>query len=290
MLLPPWLSFLQNSRSSFIPSSVIIMHMSYSEACQWLNLDPNPNNILDESILKIAFRKAAMKEHPDKSTCPNATERFQAVTHAHEYLVKCVMARRGGANHEDYSFQEENDDDDLYDEEEAYYKDLYARIFVFFGPGGTSMRFSFGGGGSSSPNEDDQYEEYMERLHQKNRERKAERQRKIREREETLRRQRQHAMEEGRDFFEAWGVKQLQQEATKRGIRNIQGLQQQSLAELLIEDETKKRLRRELKERAPLVEEWCQVVGLETQQCWNGRKVNVTDFYDGTSYILICTF
>jgi hypothetical protein len=95
-------------------------------------------------------------------------------------------------------------------------------------------------------------------------------------------------MEEGRDFFEAWGVKQLQQEATKRrGIPNIQGLPQQSLAELLIEDETKKRLRRELKERAPLVEKWCHVVGLETQQCWNGRKVKVTDFYDGTSYIVI---
>jgi hypothetical protein len=74
---------------------------------------------------------------------------------------------------------------------------LYEMIFVFFGPGGASMRFSFGGGGSS-PHDDQYYEEYMKRLHQKNREQEAERQRKIWERQETLRCQRQHAIYGGR--------------------------------------------------------------------------------------------
>ena len=36
--------------------------MNYNEACQWLDLDPSV--ILEESSVKTAFRRAAIREHP----------------------------------------------------------------------------------------------------------------------------------------------------------------------------------------------------------------------------------
>jgi hypothetical protein len=277
------------------------MLMNYQQACDWLDVDASTT--LDESILKTAFRKSAMREHPDKSDHTEATHRFQCVQHAHEYLLKCVARNATGptANYDmynnddeddDYDNEEDEDDYEYYEDGENPFEDLFRAFHMHFGihvhfggPGG-----GMGGmGGGPPPSRDDyyarqreeerRYDEYMERLYRRTREREEEKMRKEQERQQELFRKRQQAQADGRDFFEAWNIKALQQEATKRGLK-CKGMQQQSIVELLIEDETKKRLRRQLKEQAILVEEWCQVVNLESQPEWNGKKVRAIDFFE----------
>ena len=285
------------------------MLMTYQQACDWLEIDSSLT--LDNSILKLAFRKAAMKEHPDKSDHDEATHRFQCVQHAHQHLLMCVARHTTGptANHHDNNNDEDDDEDDDYDDEEdndedgeyfSSFEDLFRAYFRQYGirihfEGRSGVGgFGFGGPSSSSSSyyarqqrqeeeeEERRYDEYVEHLHQRTRDKEAEKRRKERQRQEELAEKRHQAQAEGRDFFEAWNIKALQQEATKRGLKNCKrGMPQQSIVELLIDDEAKKRLRRQLKVQAPLIDEWCHVVNLQQSKPeWNGKKVRAIDFFE----------
>ena len=90
---------------------------------------------------------------------------------------------------------------------------------------------------------------------------------------------------EGRELFEAWNIKQLTGECQRRGI-SIKGKQQKDIIEVLIHDEAQKRLREQLKEEAPLLDQWAEVISMPHRQDMNGTKVRVIDFYDGTFILL----
>ena len=116
--------------------------MNYSTACGWLGVDPE--EALDESSLRMAFRRAAIKEHPDKSSHENATERFQNVKRAHEFLEDCVERGETGRNadldrtdedEEPYHYHHEDEDDIL--------EEFLAHIFF--------AKMMFGGGRGPSP-------------------------------------------------------------------------------------------------------------------------------------------
>ena len=85
---------------------------------------------------------------------------------------------------------------------------------------------------------------------------------------------------EGRAFFESWNIKQLRGECQRRGI-SIKGMQQAQIVEALIAEESKKRLRDQLKQEAPLLDEWAEVIHMKRADM-NGMKVRVIDFFDGT--------
>lgn len=194
------------------------------------------------------------------------------------------------------SYTDDQFDEDEDDEDEYYYDNggidpldillahLFARERMPFGfrgqPGGgfgfSSQGFPGGGrrgGGGASvfdfsnpsyynnydpdldEEEDDQYyHAYYER-------KKQAAQRKAEAKAQRLAEQYQRAKDEGRDCFEGWTVKALQQEATRRGL-NVRGLQRQSIVELLMEEERVKREKQELKAIAPLVDEWVEIVNL----------------------------
>ena len=136
--------------------------MNYTEACEWLGVDTQET--LDEGSLKMAFRRAAIKEHPDKSNHSNATERFQNVKRAHEFLEKCLERGETGRNadlsrtDEDdgkYEYHHEDDDDIL---EEFLAHMVFTRMMFGGGPRGgpfgggprggpSGFSFMFGGGG-----------------------------------------------------------------------------------------------------------------------------------------------
>ena len=306
--------------------------MDYQTACEWLGL--NPHDGLDLSMLKTASRRAALREHPDKSDHEDATARFQQVQEAQELITQQIQRGETGTNANlgaTYGDDDDGyyyDDDGYYDDEYGDSHDLFREVFASYifesmyggggGGGDGGMRFSVHGGGgfpnpsfrsypsTSSPGhpfggdyyesssfsrerEERRYDDYMDRLFEKQRRkeeaRKAQAAKRQAHEQEMMEKQRQ-AMVEGRDFFESWNVKQLQGEAKNRGL-NILGKQRVSLVEILIEDEAKKRLRRQLKEKAPLIDEWVEICGLSlaspesSQQHLNGVKARATDYYDG---------
>jgi curved DNA-binding protein CbpA len=281
--------------------------MDYSAACQWLGID-DPTIELDESILKSVFRRTAVHEHPDKSHHEDATQRFQMVKRAHDFLIQCVGRGETGPNAPSYT-DEDGDGDD--DDDEYYYEDDeddddndFVDLFMahIFATGGGGVHFShgprggptvhvpfpgaffgagFGRPSSSFPSagmhdrggydvydnvddvvdddDDDNYHRYYERKQQQAK-RKTEAAKHKAEAEELQKAEAiQRAMEEGRDCFEMWTVKALNQEATRRGF-NIRGLQKESILHLLIEDERQKRKKRQLKEVAPLLDEWVEII------------------------------
>ena len=73
----------------------------------------------------------------------------------------------------------------------------------------------------------------------------------------------------------------MRRSCPKRRLGNLRGLQKQSLVELLIEDETNKRRRRELKEKAPLLDEWVEIYNLQEKHHFNGMKAKAIDFSAG---------
>jgi ATPase subunit of ABC transporter with duplicated ATPase domains len=118
--------------------------------------------------------------------------------------------------------------------------------------------------------EDDEYDRYIkQKAHEEAEERKQQE-------------AKQKAHAEGHDFLEGWNITALQQEATKRGLKNAGT--KQSLVKILIDDETKKRRRRELKETAtPLLDEYVEIIHIEDphKQHLNGMKAKAIDFSDG---------
>ena len=283
--------------------------MNYNEACQWLDLDPSVT--LQESSVKTAFRRAAIREHPDKSSHPNATERFQHIQQAYEYISKCVEMNETGPNANHYRTDADYEsDDDLDDDEEhvnqrrAWMEEMLAKMLLKIvlmenlggGASGVSVdmgedgTFAFGFGSHpdhsrSSFSEHDSEEEELERRRQREERKKREREQAeeaLLEKMEEETQARRRAHEEGRDFFEGWETKALKQEATKRRM-NVHGLQRASLIELLIEDENNRRRKRELKEKAPLLNEIVEVVGSEDPvlQHLIGKKAKAVDFDNG---------
>jgi curved DNA-binding protein CbpA len=278
--------------------------MDYPTACQWLGVASDVE--IDEAALKVAFRKAAMREHPDKSSHENATQRFQSIKRAHEFLVQCVTRGETGRNTNRQRTDEDDDDDgfggakdDLDEELLAYWFFRSAQHFMHFRGGHPGMHVQTGGipfGGGfgfvSGPThyyeedddddeDDDNYNRYMDHMYSHAREKEEQKAARAAEAQRKEAQQRQQAAAEGRDFFEGWTAKALQQEATKRHLGNLRGLEKQSLVELIIEDETNKRQRRELKEKAPLLDEWVEIYNLQEKQHLNGMKARAIDFSDG---------
>jgi hypothetical protein len=137
--------------------------------------------------------------------------------------------------------------------------------------------------------DDGYYHQYYERKRQQS-ERKAEAAKRKAEAEARRKAEaRQRAQDEGRDCFEEWTVKALNhQEATRRGF-TIRGLQSQSIIDLLIDDERNKREERELKELAPLLDEWVEIVDVgdeSSRKNLNGIKARAVNYDKGP--FLIC--
>jgi hypothetical protein len=158
-----------------------------------------------------------------------------------------------------------------------------------FGPPPPSFYGAHRGGYDDEEDDDDDeyYHQYYERKRQQG-ERKAEAAKRKAEAEARRKAEaRQRAQDEGRDCFEEWTVKALSQEATRRGF-TIRGLQSQSIIDLLIDDERNKREKRELKEIAPLLDEWVEIVNVddESRKKLNGIKARAVDYDQGP--VLIC--
>jgi curved DNA-binding protein CbpA len=270
--------------------------MDYPTACQWLGVASDVE--IDEAALKVAFRKAAMREHPDKSSHENATQRFQSIKRAHELLVQCVARGETGLNANRQRTDE--DDDGFGGAKDDLHEAMLAHLFfrMHFGGGHPGMHVQTGGmpfrGGSGfasgfsyyydeddDDEDDDNYNRYMDHMYSHAREKEEQKAARAAEARRKEAQQRQQAAAEGRDFFEEWTAKALQQEATKRHLGNLRGLEKQSLVELIIEDETSKRRRRELKEKAPLLDEWVEIYNLQEKQHLNGMKARAIDFSDG---------
>jgi curved DNA-binding protein CbpA len=277
----------QNTQSilviNLIDLIIIIIIMDYTEACRWLELDPKHE--IEEDMLKRAFRKAAIREHPDKSRHQDATKRFQSVKRAHELLDSCVERGETGP----YADLERTDDHGKDDKGGDYDVDIVDHFMahVYFSHLQHQMHHHMGGGGFGvgvggprvyyEDDDDDDYYDEDDDSYDYDYDHDSEDEH---DRYTEMERRRQQAMKEGRGFFESWSVKQLQQEAARRGF-STKGLQQDSLVELLIEDEAKKQKKRELKKKAPLIDEWVEIVGLTSQPHLNGMKAKAIDFCDG---------
>ncbi|CAB9513037.1 expressed unknown protein [Seminavis robusta] len=290
--------------------------MNYIQACERLDI---PTDVtLEDADLKKAFKRAALKHHPDKNLAnPQAAkENFHLISTAYDFLSQCVTRQQTGPNQPRYATSDnpngmmfdDDDDDDYYDDD---YDDddewvdmhdiLFRSFFSHFHRGGPS----FGGGGFGHGHHFHHHHHHSPRQHQQQQhqyqyandnvddffERCAAQQRRKQEAQERARQKKEEhaaymaekarkAELEGRDFFESWNIKQLQGECQRRGI-SIKGLQQSQIVEKLIADESNKRLRRELKLEAPLLDEWAEVIPHNTKRPeMNGIKVRVIDFYD----------
>ena len=265
---------------------------------------------MSESDLKRAFKRAALQHHPDKNleNADEAKEVFHRITHAYEYLTECVARGctgpnqpRGGAgfrfgdsdDNDGYYYYDDGDDSNNHrhsyvDLEELLFRMFAAKMEAAFrqqhrAPH-SSPFFSSGRGRSYNNNDMD---DHLDRMAEQARQKEARRQKEKRAHEEHERymaARAEQARREGRDFFESWNINQLQGECQRRGIPAKQ-LQKNDIVEVLIADETKKRLRKELKAAAPLLDEWAEVIHMEQRVELNGMKVRVVDFYDGTLWL-----
>eukprot|EP00978_Attheya_sp_CCMP212_P039704 scaffold208923_cov51-Attheya_sp.AAC.3 len=274
--------------------------MRYAEACEWLELDPRVS--LDESKLRTCFKKAAIREHPDKSSADDANHRFQQVNHARQYLLKCVARGETGVNaYEEDDDDANKDDDDDDDDDDCYYDEdmedmddfFHMPVFSFHigphgeifirvhasGRGGGGPSFSRGpsfSGSTSSSNfgsrpSSSSSSSYREarpgptppvktREEQRAENKKKREQAEERDYEEYMERMYQHA-------------KDLEQARQKLKKREEERAEREDLLK-------QQQLKKELKNEAPLVDEWA-VVTDTTNVDLNGKRVRVTDYFDG---------
>lgn len=61
----------------------------YEESCKILGLEPTT----DKYEIKLAYRKMAKKYHPDINKAPDATEKFQKINDANEFLSEANIER-----------------------------------------------------------------------------------------------------------------------------------------------------------------------------------------------------
>ena len=97
--------------------------MNYKIACETLGI--NGDITITEELLKKQYRINALRNHPDKSSAPDATLRFQQINAAYQYLLKDLH----------FMSMDENDTDD--DTETEYTEDInvtnsYASILMSF--------------------------------------------------------------------------------------------------------------------------------------------------------------
>ena len=71
------------------------MYFDNSKYYKILELEPNAT----ESEIKKAYRKMALKYHPDKNPSPEAQEKFKSIAEAYEVLTNKASATQNANNH-----------------------------------------------------------------------------------------------------------------------------------------------------------------------------------------------
>ena len=97
--------------------------MNYKIACETLGI--NGDKTITEDLLKKQYRINALRNHPDKSSEPDATMRFQQINAAYQYLLKDLH----------FMSMDENDTDDdieTEDAEDINVTNSYASILMSF--------------------------------------------------------------------------------------------------------------------------------------------------------------
>jgi len=269
------------------------MPLSWPEACAILDIDPQAD--VDEALLKKAYKKAALRHHPDKNPGQDTTPAFRRVTEAYQWLQRHL--KRGNVD-----YDEDNDEDnDEYDDDD-YFKDLFAAMF--FGarggmhemPGMPGIRVSFGGpmspdrngmGGGyynrshrhtppprpTTRNVDDILEEMACRARAAAEQKQTERQARQRQQEQREDQVRTKAREQqSRDCWETWTIHQLKGECQRQGLWNRKW-SKDDMVRVLVQNFEQEQARIVLKQEAPL---------LDTMVDCQGSKYKCVD-YDTTT-------
>jgi len=90
--------------------------MNFKKACETLEIEMDKN--LSKETLKRHYRIKALKYHPDKNKCPNASEQFQNIQLAYEYLSEHIYS------YDDIESDEETNED--------YQNNYNKMLFSFF--------------------------------------------------------------------------------------------------------------------------------------------------------------
>lgn len=97
--------------------------MNYKIACETLGI--NGDKTITEDLLKKQYRINALRNHPDKSSEPDATMRFQQINAAYQYLLKDLHFMSMDEN-------ETDDDIETEDSEDINVTNSYASILMSF--------------------------------------------------------------------------------------------------------------------------------------------------------------
>ena len=97
--------------------------MNYKIACETLGI--NGDKTITEDLLKKQYRINALRNHPDKSSAPDATLRFQQINAAYQYLLKELHFMSMDEH-------EPDDEGDAQDSEDINVATSYASILMSF--------------------------------------------------------------------------------------------------------------------------------------------------------------
>ena len=67
--------------------NIIIMQSKFDVSCEILDIKELEDEILETLLIK-QYRKLSLRFHPDKNNSENASEKFQEIHNAYEYLGK----------------------------------------------------------------------------------------------------------------------------------------------------------------------------------------------------------